>query len=146
MAADNRSRGASAPRRCPPCVSLSSPIRNRGESDLTSYRRAADFLNVNRIRQVRRERRDAAMAGQVIPERRQSPDVISARHAFRRAAVAVTGTAGDRSAQLRDAFQRRAPQCLGVLHNVALSLALEARHPAVERGDELTQVMDKRLV
>jgi hypothetical protein len=34
-----------------------------------------------RIRQMRRERRDAAMARQVVPERRESPDVIRTRHA-----------------------------------------------------------------
>jgi hypothetical protein len=32
------------------------------------------------------------------------------------------------------------------MRNVTLSLALEARHPAIERGDELTQVVHKCLV
>jgi hypothetical protein len=34
-----------------------------------------------RIRQVRRERRDPALARQVIPERGETPDLISTRHA-----------------------------------------------------------------
>jgi hypothetical protein len=35
-----------------------------------------------RIRQVRGERRDSAMARQVIPERSETPDLIAKRHAI----------------------------------------------------------------
>ena len=50
------------------------------------------------------------------------------------------------SLEFLDTLQRRKPQRLGVMRDLALSLALEARRPGIEGGDKFSQVMDKRLV
>lgn len=42
-----------------------------------------------------------------------------------------------RSFELCDAPQRRLPQRLGILRDVALAVALETRHTAIQRGDQL---------
>jgi hypothetical protein len=52
----------------------------------------------------------------------------------------------DMSLELFYALQRREPQRLGVMRDVALSVALEARHTGIEGGNELAEVVDKRLV
>ena len=48
--------------------------------------------------------------------------------------------------EFRDALQRRASQALRVARNGLFPLALQAGHPPIEGGDELTQVVHEGLV
>jgi hypothetical protein len=50
-----------------------------------------------RICQMRHERRNAALARQVVSERRESPDLICSAHTVARRAVPTAGTDTDRS-------------------------------------------------
>ena len=50
------------------------------------------------------------------------------------------------SFELSDPPQRRLPQRLGILHDVTLAVALGTWHPAIQRGDQLAQVVDKRVI
>jgi hypothetical protein len=43
-------------------------------------------------------------------------------------------------------LHRHASQALSVTRNSTLPLALQSGHPAIDRGDEFTQVVDKAPV
>jgi hypothetical protein len=97
------------------------------------------------IRQVRGERRDAALARQVIPERRESPNLTPLAHPC----CPVGGAERwrrERAFEFRNALQRRAPQSLRITRDLALALALEVGCPAIECHDQIEEILQDGVV
>jgi hypothetical protein len=88
---------------------------------------------------MRRERRDAALARQVVPERRESPDPLRSAHAVARCTVPVDGTDIDRSSSALLFSAGRLNPC--ALCDDRLTVALDPQYAAIEGATEPEQVL-----